>query len=159
MKRKRRGGEKVLYILVGLSAKNAGPFYGEEIGFRVERALKDLGPEQKFCCNRPLAVLFSFLVLCHVSARPFLFLEVPGHGVRISEGLPLHIAHYFLSFPSLFFPLLIIMENISSEQNHNKFYSRVLLSVEVLKKSCDVTREGVSLHSGVSMGVTYNIAS
>jgi len=43
-----KGGGKVLYILAGSSAKNTGPFYGEEIGFRVERVLKDLGPKQQF---------------------------------------------------------------------------------------------------------------
>ena len=43
----RREGGKVLYILAGSSAKNTGPFY-EEIGFRVARALKDLGPKQQF---------------------------------------------------------------------------------------------------------------
>ena len=52
MKRRRREGGKVLYIgrvgrpKVGRLAKSAVPFYGEEIGFRVERALKDLGPKQ-----------------------------------------------------------------------------------------------------------------
>jgi len=47
METRRREGGKVLYILAGLSAKNTGPFY-EEIGFRVARALKDLGPKQQF---------------------------------------------------------------------------------------------------------------
>ena len=37
MKTRREGGT-VLYILACLSAKNAGPFYGEEIGFRAPLA-------------------------------------------------------------------------------------------------------------------------
>ena len=48
MKTRRREGGKVLYILASLSAKNAGPFYGEEVGFRIERALEDLGPKKQF---------------------------------------------------------------------------------------------------------------
>ena len=42
MKTRREGG-KVLYILAGLSAKNAGPFYGEEIGFRTPLACQHDG--------------------------------------------------------------------------------------------------------------------
>jgi len=45
---RRREGGKVLYILADSSAKNVSLFYGEEIGFRVARTLKDLGPKQQF---------------------------------------------------------------------------------------------------------------
>ena len=45
---RRREGGKVPYILADSSAKNAGLFYGEEIGFRVARTLRDLGLKQQF---------------------------------------------------------------------------------------------------------------
>jgi len=60
------------------------------------------------CCNRPLAVLFLFLGLCHVYARPLLFLEVPGHGVRIpGVCLSTLLIAFFRFLFSLFLSLLI----------------------------------------------------
>ena len=73
-------------------------------------------------------MLFLFLVLCYVYARPLLFLEVPGHGVRIPGVCLFTLLIAFFSFLLSFSLSRIIQQFLrtnSQQLERNLIYERL----------------------------------